>query len=153
MSQGHKYEDLKARVQQLANTTGKTYWIFTSSTADAWFATETEPELKTGMRSEKIVPAAARSPFPKDFKDFTEPQIQTYMQQMGHAVQDHLPGGLCPGTNKAFFALIVFDTPGLSHHVTNVARAGLIKALRLLADRLETEEGQVPEDPTGLDAG
>ncbi len=141
------------RAQTVANRTGKDLWMWEFN-GNYHMRTDEPADMPVldGMTFEKVVPSAAAEKPPKNIADFTDPEIQYYMQRMGHAVSGFLPGGLAHD-GRAFFTLIVFDTPGLAHYVTNAARKGVIKSLRTLANRLENEEGLTAEDLFGLDGG
>ncbi len=76
---------------------------------------------------------------PRRLRDMTEPELRTYMDLLPTATESVMAD--IPGRNgKALFVLLVFDDPGLVQYVANCERADVIKALREVADRLESRE-------------
>jgi hypothetical protein len=70
----------------------------------------------------------------QNLRDMTEPELRAFLNSLGRATEDMLPGGPS-GNGRALFVLVVFDDPGRGRHVSNANRADYIKAMRTTADR------------------
>ena len=69
----------------------------------------------------------------KPIRDMTEPELAALMSKLARRIDGQLP-------DRELFAILVFDGQGIAQYVSNASRKDIIRAMRAMADRLESRE-------------